>query len=414
MLRTSTANLFDYDPGAKLLPLGRNPRSDLAVLLADPDYPYQEGRGLYVPVQTEPGRFYYVKGAGNQEALASSKPETEWRDFPAIGHYDLDRYFFDQLPPIITPSFSPHRVRGALNLAAAINEYINADVLFKTLCRKENIKDEKQARERGLTIPIAVIDSPGISDEVNFAIQQIGRNIGKFCSAEGPSTMHYGLVILEVPSAKRIRTREHITATKEEFYREVLSSSTILQTVGRTVRHQLTAGFVSISTHYQNIYDAPDSLCPQADNNDLVPITEILAKAGAYKQATGDLLRAVVMKQLEFAPFNLLRVKDDRIQMLALTAISEILQAIAPDKWSRSRCAAMALAYLKCPHRTLSGIAEDMIEDGMVETNPQADWKKLYRANQANGYFDGAQTQVRIAIDSSLDFESRLLRYEST
>ena len=416
-MASQSTHSFCSDSRARTLLLNRGVESlDLATvpasILSDPLYPHREGRGVYIPMETHPGRFYYVKGAGSKESLDSAKTGKDWRKFPEFGHRDLGRYFFDSLHEgdLITANFP--RIRGAFNLDGAINEYTNARIVYESVCRKEGISSIEEARQKGLTIPHSIIECPTITEEIVEALQRMREEVGAREAINLSGQVAYGMAILEVPACERLKKRHHINVQKGDFYTETLSNDSALLLVARTLQQQLAAGFVTRSTHLQNIYDAPGSICPQADNHDLVPISEILGQAKRLRMNKEDLLRILVMKQLEFLPFNLLRVKDDKIQALAMRGIHKILATILPGRWNPVTAAALAATSLKKPHTIFAQIADEFIDAGLVETAPQENWAKLYRTYRKFGYRDLLSEVINRTLEMSTEFESTLRRIE--
>lgn len=421
------ASIFSEDRSARALPLKSyeavsQKALSSASLLADPEYKFQEGRGLYIPVDEFPGRYFYIKGAGNSQSLSSATEGTDWRRFKAIGHRDLSEYFFDKLsgePYILDGSC---RVKGALLLKQAIKEFVVAQVIHDSLRAKHGLSTLEDARKNGISIPALVVDCPEISQEINAVIERLQQIRYPGSRKKNKEPIKYGMVIIEVPANERIRKREDIGKSKAEFFQQVLSDREKMQAVGRTLAGQLGTGFVTISTHYQNIYDAPRSLCPQADNSDLVPISEILRITqnpefvelilGKNSNSQENMLISLVMKQLEFAPFNLLRFNDEKIQNLAAAAIYTILDTFSAGKLDSGEILSVCASFRKKPYSTLRGLAEKIVSLNLAETNPMTDWQKTCARFKSYGLDRLIVDQAIKAIQAAHDLEINLAKLE--
>lgn len=394
-------NIFTADPQAAVVPIRYGglslPKVDFAGILADPTYRNVEGRGTYEALSEVAGRYRYVKGSGNVESLRSHGVGDP-RKFPQFGHTSIKQFCFGseslgggvgQIAP---------RVRGALPLPFAVGEVLHASVFLDILMRKEGVPSIEAAKAKGLTVPEGVVYSPAISGDICEGLQRVRHAHGLSNQGEAID-FKYGLASLRVPASTRLRSREDVSTSKGEFWTRVLRSPERMEMVGRVLRHQLQCGFISLSTHLQNVYDAPDSLCPHADNSDLVPISEAM-EAGAQLEVDREaLLQALVMRQLQYLPFNLMRYAGlPELQNDAKGAIHTILSTVAPSEFAYQECESFALNFARKPYTVLSTIADRLIDMKLVEASPQADWQKLRNQHSKFGYDSIAEHLVRVAV----------------
>ena len=397
-------NIFSADPKASIVPVRVDglsfPKLESAGLLASADYSKVEGRGTYEELDNGSGRHRYVKGAGNLESLRS-RGEDDPRSFPQFGHAHSRKFFFGSDSSTTGIGQTAPRVRGALALPYAVGEVINAAVFLDLLMRKEGISTVQAAEAKGLTIPEGAIYSPGISADICEGLARARRESGRNEILER-LPHKYGLASLRVPSCARLRTREDVTTSKGEFWTRVLRSPEKMEMVGRVLRHQLQCGFVSLSTHLQNVYDAPNSLCPHADSSDLVPISEVM-NAGARAEVDKEvLLEALVMRQLQYMPLNLMRFSAlPELRNDAKGAIHTILSTIAPGEWTHQEREALAISFPRKPYTVLSTIANRLIDMNLVDVSPQADWVKIQRQHSRFGYDLVADHLTRVALASA-------------
>lgn len=407
-------NIFDIDRRATVV-LGKAPSMVLqgesfAPLLSLPNYPQREGRGVYVPVNDYPGRFFYSKGTGSAEAL--HRPgDSEWRQYPSIGHVDPSKYQLEPSSPSLREMQTGPRVRGALSFPHALREYIMCEVFLATLGNKLGVRDASEARERGLSTPVAVISVPGISEEINRALRG-GKSRREHRSTAELSDFNYGVVVLEVPSCERIRPHVRpALLTKAEHHREVLTSPDKTEMIGRVVKYQLECGFVTQSVHFQNIYNSAMSVCPQADHSDMVVMADVIAYGGQLGIGSDEIVRSLVMSELRFAPFLLLR--DPWLQRPAVQGIHSILSTIAPGVWDEVSCIQIATAFMRYPHTVLSMIAQELIDRGNVEQQAPAGWTGRVDMYEANGFAALNQVAAENMLRAALHFEAGLRRVEA-
>jgi hypothetical protein len=177
--------------------------------------------------------------------------------------------------------------------------------------QKEGISTLKQARTQGLTIPRNPELMPEVSVEISRAISKLTGDVSRN-KRDGDEPDHlYGLSVLEVPSRTRLRMTGPVLPSKREHWSEILGAPEKMTQVANVMSRQLKCGFVTMSVHYQNIYDAPHSICPHADHIDLVPISEalrraprILQEAGQESLGTNEMTLALAMRQCLYMPFN--------------------------------------------------------------------------------------------------------------
>lgn len=410
-------NVFKADPSASVVPVeipGLSlPPVTSANLLNDPEYRLVEGRGTYEKRQggkdgPTAERVTYAKGSGNAESKRS-EVENDHRRFTQFGHSSLEQYCFGPAPSQALSSMTGPRVRGALALPHAVGEVINAAVFLKVMMEKEAIPSIEAAEAKGLTVPEGAVFSPAISADICDGLSRVSVSLYG-AAPKGPLDFTYGLASLRVPATERLRTRGDITESKGDFWTRILRSDEKMAMVGRVLKHQLGCGFVSLSTHLQNIYDAPDSLCPHADSSDLVPISEILLEAEALRMDRNDILEGLVMRQLQYLPFNLMRYDDyPPIQQDARSAIYTILSVLAPDAFSPSELRSFANDFMKKPYGVLSSIANRLIDKGIVLTEPQADWEQLRDAHSNIAYDMVSEQMIRLALDGACKFSSAIV-----
>jgi hypothetical protein len=382
-------NIFNADPGASVISMPFQglslPKVESAGLLARPDYKKVEGRGTYDTLGDGTGSYRYAKGSGNVESLRSHT-EGDPRKFPQFGHRSPSEFCFGSSPGGTTVGEIAPRVRGALALPFAVAEVVNATVFLDVLMRKEGISTTEMAQAKGLTVPEGVIFSPGVSADICDGLARMRRS----GYVRGPQTQpeyKYGLAALRVPACERLRTRDDVSRSKGEFWGSVLKSTDKMEMVGRVLKYQLEGGFISLSTHLQNVYNAPDSLCPHADSSDLVPISEILLQGRRSHIPPQIALEATVMRQLLYLPFNLMRYSTQPdLQGDAKGAIRTILNTVAPGEWSARELEALAVTFPQKPHSVLTSIAKRLIEIDVVTTSAQADWQKLRGEFSQFGY----------------------------
>lgn len=409
-------NIFDADPKAAVVPIEIKglslPQVEFAGILASPNYTKVEGRGTYEELSKRIGRYRYVKGAGNVESLRSYTEEDP-RRFPQFGHLVSSKFCFgpDSTPTLVGQT--PPRVRGALALPYAVGEVIHAAVFLEVLMRKEGIVSVKSAEAKGLTIPEGVVVSPGISEDICDGLLRARRDLRLGDSHENLD-YKFGIAALRVPSCERLRSRSDINATKGDFWTRVLRSPEKMEMVGRVLRHQLQCGFVSLSTHLQNVYDAPRSLCPHADSSDLVPISEVLEAGVRGGVDRGVLLEALVMRQLQYLPFNVMRyVGMPQLQNDAKAAIHTILSTVAPGEWTRRERDGFAEGFPRKPYTVLSTIANRLLAMKLVDASPQVDWPSI-RAQHARFAYDVvADHLTRVALTSACTLYAAVADAES-
>lgn len=409
-------NIFSADPKATVVPIRIEglsfPKVESAGLLAVPDHAKVEGRGTYEELPNGSGRYRYVKGSGNLESLRS-RSEGDLRLFPQFGHAHASQFCFGHDSSATGIGQTAPRVRGALALPYAVGEVINAAVFLDILMRKEGILTVQAAEAKGLTIPEGAIYSPGISADICEGLARARRESG-VTDIPGRITHKYGLASLRVPSCTRLRTREDVAASRGEFWTRVLRSPEKMEMVGRVLRHQLQCGFVSLSTHLQNVYDAPNSLCPHADSSDLVPICEVMDAGARVNVDKEVLLEALVMRQLQYMPFNVMRYSaSPELRNDAKGAIHTILSTVAPGEWTHREREGFAVSFPHKPYTVLSTIANRLIDMQMVDVSPQADWSTIQRQHARFGYDLVADHLTRVALASACSLYTGLVEAET-
>ena len=409
-------NIFKADPAAKVIPIALKglslPKVESAGILANPSYPKVEGRGTYEELPGGLGRYRYVKGAGNSEALGSHRVGDP-RRFPQFGHVSSSKFCFGAETPGPGLSQVAPRVRGALALPYAIREVVNAAVFLDVIMRKEGISTLQSAEARGLTVPEGAILSPAVSADICEGLARL-RFEKKITAPQGRLDFKYGLAALRVPSCVRLRSRDDITATKGDFWMRTLGDPEKMRMVGRVLRHQLQCGFISLSTHLQNIYDAPNSLCPHADSSDLVAISEVLEAAERAGIERGFLVEALVMRQLLYMPFNLMRYSTQpKLRERAKDAIATVLSTVAPGAWTDSQMDALAELFQQKPYTVLSSIAIRLIDMRVVGDTPVADWDKIRSQHARFAYDIVADHLTRSALVSACSMFTSLADAEA-
>ena len=394
-------NIFTADPQASVVSIqypGLSlPKVESPGILADPAYRNVEGRGTYEVLSEVAGRYRYVKGSGNVESLRSHG-EHDLRKFPQFGHSSIKHFCFGseslgggvgQIAP---------RVRGALPLPFAVGEVLHASVFLDILMRKEGVPSIKAARAKGLTVPEGVVFSPAISADICEGLRRVRQAHGLREASEAIN-QKYGLASLQVPASTRLRSRDDVSTSKGEFWTRVLRSPERMEMVGRVLRQQLQCGFISLSTHLQNVYDAPKSLCPHADSSDLVPISEVMEASAHIDIEREVVLQALVMRQLQYLPLNLMRyARLPELQNDAKGAIHTILSTVAPGEFTFREREALALDFVRKPYTVLSTIANRLIDMKLVDVSPQADWHRLRKQHSHCGYDVVAEHLIRVAL----------------
>jgi hypothetical protein len=412
-------NLFDVDRKAKVVageaPPGLEGES-FVPLLKDPKYAHREGRGIYHESHI-PGRYLYIKGSGNEQALESAAPG-DVRTYQGFGHAKPDRYLMQPFTGDLREVATGPRIRGAMTLAHALREYHLCDIFLSAYAKHhgfsipENggIRDFSEARARGLSVPISVVSAPEISKEINESlIHVIGDPSLSACDLK----FQYGMAVLEVPALERLRPHKASPElTKTKHHREIFLSKEKMTMIGRVVKNQLVTGFTSQSLHYQNIYNAPHSECPQADHADLVPISDIIAEGKKIGVPKEDVVRAIVINQLRLIPFESLKSEPD-LQYEAIIGIHRAMETVVPDMWGLSDCLMKGLEFLEAPHSVLSEIAERLIHSHGVETAEPAGWKALENKYRRSGFKSLSQTIARSTLDAGLSFEEKLAAAEA-
>ena len=393
-------DIFKADPAATVvpMPLGLTlPTVESAGLLARPDYHKVEGRGTYEELSDGTSGYRYVKGSGNSEALRS-RTKGDPRKFPQFGHSLPSEFCFGSSPWSTAGGEIAPRVRGALALPYAVGDVLNAAVFLDVLMKKEGIPTTELAQSKGLTVPEGVIFSPAVSADICEGLDRI-RKSSKAQKPQAQVDYKYGLAALRVPACERLRSRDDINTSKGEFWSRVLKSTEKMEMVGRVLKHQLGCGFISLSTHLQNVYDAPESMCPHADSSDLVPISEILLQGRLNHIPQEIALDAVVMRQLLYLPFNLMRYASaPQLQEDAKEAIRTILTTVAPGEWSRRELESLATKFPQKPHSVLTSIAHRLIKIDLVATSPQADWEGLRGEFSRYGYDIVSEHLIQMAL----------------
>lgn len=413
---TALINIFKADPAASVVPISVNglrlPKLASAGILADPHYSKVEGRGTYDELPGAIGRYRYTKGGGNVDARRSEIPDDP-RRFTQYGHSSESKFCFgSDSPRAGMRQFAPP-VRGALPLPFAIREVVNASVFLDLMMRKEGISTVKMAEAHGLTVPEGVVFSPAISSDICDGLARLQRGTKDKCSRE-ELDFKYGLAVLRVPSCVRLRSRDDITATKGDFWMRTLGDPEKMQMVGRVLRHQLQCGFISLSTHLQNIYDAPNSLCPHADSSDLVAISEVLEVAERAGMERGFLVEALVMRQLLYMPFNLMRYSaPPKLRERAKDAISTVLSTVAPGAWTDGQMDVLAELFQQKPFTVLSSIANRLIDMRVVGDTPVADWDKIRSQHARFAYDIVADHLTRSALVSACSMFTSLADAEA-
>lgn len=379
-------------------------------ILVDPAHPHQEGRGVYDVVGE---RILYTKGAGCSASFGSGLDE--WRRFPMFGNADVARYLRGAPPEGRT---TPPGVWGALSWPHAIAETENAWAFLKTIMKVEGISTMEEARAKGLTIP----RNPEVMTEVSAEIcEAVGRVTGASSRSrrnEDTPEHLYGLAVLEVPSHERLRPRSELPLSKNELWSALFSSPDKMIQVSKVMHRQLQCGFVTVSIHYQNIYDASHSICPHADNVDLVPISEalreaprILREAGQQPLSTSEMQLALVMRQCLYLPFNVLRyLERPKICRLAEGAIFTMLNALEPDKWSEAQCKQLTKDFMDKPFTVLSDVAQ-RIE---VNTDALVNWGDIWNSYSGTGYREISRQMLEVAVTKAASFYRGLQTAEKT
>lgn len=413
-------NLFKVDRKAQVV-VGEAPPGlageQFVPLLNRSEYPHREGRGVYCPTHI-PGRHLYVKGSGNEASLESA---TQWDDrkYKGFGSADPDLYLMEPVSGNLREMQTGPRVRGALTLTHALREYHLCDIFLKTYAAKNGfslpeingVTDFSAARARGLSIPVAVISAPGVSKEINRSLVHI---INDPNLTGGDFHFRYGMVALEVPAHERVRRHENPPDyTTFDFYMDTLSSREMMEMVGRVLKHQLQCGFVTQSLHYQNIYRAPHSECPQADHADLVPISDVIALYTGKE----DIVHALIMHQLELVPHKLLRFHESEfgnpkeysdLRRHTKAAIHTILDVICPGAWDTRELEKKLDEYREKPYSLVSYLSDTIRKHLVVETAAPKGWQALQEKYREYSFGELSRTIGQIALDKALHTQDGL------
>jgi hypothetical protein len=123
-------------------------------------------------------------------------------------------------------------------------------------------------------------------------------------------------------------------------------------------------------------------------------------KEGAQADVdTEVLLQALVMRQLQYLPFNLMRYTGlPELQNDAKGAIHTILSTVAPGEFTHRERETFALLFAQKPYTVLSTIATRLIDMKLVEVSPQADWHKLREQHSQYGYDVVAEHLIRVGL----------------
>jgi hypothetical protein len=281
------------------------------------------------------------------------------------------------------------------------------------MMKKEGLSSIEDAEAKGLTIPQGVVFSPAISADICEGLSRVSASIPGISPKEA-FNFKYGLASLRVPASHRLRNKGKIPESVGDFWFRVLPCPEKMGMVGRVLKHQLACGFVSNSTHFQNIYDAPHSICPHADSADLIPISEILREADARKLDRDEILESLVLGQLCYMPFNLmLKYKGyPPMQRAARAAIHTILSTVAPEAFNFVEREVLLADFTRKPYSVLSSIAKRLIQEKMVLTDPQVDWQKM-RDDHADIGYDGVAVQmVELALDDAIRYAADVQKAE--
>jgi len=234
-----------------------------------------EGRGAYHLLDD----VVYVKGIGSHEQM--SEQDTSDAPFRAFGE-GLSNPFFDK----VVGRFSAHpRTLGAETLRWAILEYLTAGGVLSSLVQHLDARTLDDVRQLGLTVPVVVTHFPLLTRRIGAAILAYKEGVkNTFTESllewEG-NFEGLGTVSLCVPSSQRFLgkgARDPTTPLKDLPIMCLKGED--FEKIGQTLRTLISAGFVFSysSAHVQNIYNAVHSVCPQADNSDLVPLGALTDK----------------------------------------------------------------------------------------------------------------------------------------
>lgn len=228
-----------------------------------------EGRGTYHLLED----VVYVKGIGSHQQMSlQNDPDALFRAFGE----GLSNPFFDK----VVGNVNAHpRTLGAETLRWAILEFLTAGGVLSSISEYLNVVTLEDVRRLGLTIPVVVTHFPLLTRRVGEAILTYKKGVKNWFAEsllewEG-NFEGLGTVALCVPSSRRFLgkgTRDAATPLKELPI--VCLKGDDFARIGETLRALIAAGFVFSysSAHVQNMYDAPESICPQADNSDLIPL----------------------------------------------------------------------------------------------------------------------------------------------
>ncbi|MBN1792245.1 hypothetical protein JW826_01010 [Candidatus Woesearchaeota archaeon] len=246
-----------------------------------------EERGRYMRIAREGTLLIaYTKGIGSMQNLLSVQGRDDVRGkgladprLLAFGPNACGQYLYDS--PLHDTHFP--RIIGVEYTTDAKREFLHALRVMTSLALHHGIETVEGLLEKGITIPISTAKFPGLTSYLEgLAAPELTGNW------QWDSNIEAGSVMLLVPSTRR--TQAYSPGTEEE----ALAGKCIVTAI-REVYSRCGAILSAESMHDQNFYLAK-SVCPQADNSDLLFDLEPQERMNHF---AGSVLRLVLRPDSE-------------------------------------------------------------------------------------------------------------------
>jgi hypothetical protein len=128
----------------------------------------------------------------------------------------------------------------------------------------------------------------------------------------------------------------------------------------------------------------------------------------------GFLVEALVMRQLLYMPFNLMRYSTQpKLRERAKDAIATVLSTVAPGAWTDGQMDDLAELFQQKPYTVLSSIANRLIDMRVVCDTPVADWEKIRSRHARFAYDIVADHLTRSALVSACSMFTSLADAEA-
>lgn len=257
--------------------------ASLHILVESSDTVKHEGRGRYFDSCFDRHNItLYSKGVGCMDILKLNARKGKNVQFGAFGpipeedyNGNTSGYFFDSVNhPLHFP-----RVIGAGYTYDENREFLHALRVMVNLIRTESYTSIDDLFSNGVTIPVSAARFPGLTKYV----REKTSHEFKDSKWKWNDDIELGSVTMVVPSSQRTNITDKYRTNRKEY-------SICIARALRKLYESSGAIFSPFSTHMQNFYFAPNSVCPHSDNSDLLFDLKPEERVGMFIRKVTDMV----------------------------------------------------------------------------------------------------------------------------